>query len=67
MTERAAKAGVDDRLEVDRELKRSERRSQDGGSNGTTWGAITKESEEMYRALKEATELGNMAKRIFPQ
>ncbi len=37
-----------------RELKRFERRSQDG-SNGTTWGDITKESEEMQiEALKEA-------------
>ncbi len=31
--------------------------SQDGGSNGTTWGDITKESEEMQiEALKEAYE-----------
>ncbi len=29
------------------ELKIRERRSQDGGSNGTTGGDITKESEEM--------------------
>ncbi len=37
------------------ELKRFERRSQDGGSDGTTWGDITKESEEMQiEALKEA-------------
>ncbi len=41
---------------LDQELKRFER-SQDGGNNGTTWGDITKESEEMQiEALKEATK-----------
>ncbi len=33
--------------------QRFERRSQDGGSNGTTWGDITKESEEeMQRGVE---------------
>ncbi len=42
-------AGFGDyRLRLDREAGKvlSERRSQDGAANGTTWGDITKESEE---------------------
>ncbi len=49
----------------------SERRSQDGGSNGTTWGNDHQISEEMQiEALKEAYEepAKCMKKRIsFPQ
>ncbi len=43
MTERKDER-VDDRLRLDTggEQSDSERRSQDGGSNGTTWGDITK-------------------------
>ncbi len=51
-----------------RGAKGFERRSQDGGSNGTIWGDITKESEEMQiEALKEAYEelRKRMAKRHF--
>ncbi len=37
---------VDDRWRLDTGELRFERRSQDGGSNGTTWGDITGRAEE---------------------
>ncbi len=62
---------MDDRLEAGyRELKIQERHAvKMGGSSGTTWGDITKESEEMQiEALKNLREQRKcMAKRIsFP-
>ncbi len=60
MTERGGESGWMTVWRLDTgELKRLERRGQDGGSNGTTWGYdITKESEEMQiealeRGLRE--------------
>ncbi len=67
MTERMA-SGWMTVWRLDTGSQRFERRSQDGGSNGTTWGDIIKESEEMQiealeRGLRGAK--GNVATREY--
>ncbi len=69
MTERMA--SVDDRLSADkRELKRFGKTQSIWWSNGTTWGDITKESEECKGGVERGllrSQRKCMAKRIsFP-
>ncbi len=56
---------MDDHLEAGYRAKAIRKDSQDGGSNGTTWGDITKESEEMQiEGAEETTRLKNVWRRI---